>query len=141
MINTKIKKILVALDGSKNSYHGLNMGIYLARQFDTKLIGIYVISNIPKKYYKLDYPEKPLLIAADDVLETAKICCAENGILFEKKIAFGDPGTEITKFAKSLNFDIVIIGARGMSSIKEAFLGSVSNHVLHKSAIPVMIIR
>lgn len=40
MIKTKIKKILVALDGSKNSYRGLDMGIYLARQCDTKLVGI-----------------------------------------------------------------------------------------------------
>ena len=141
MIKTKIKKILVALDGSKNSQRGLDMGINLARQFDTKLIGIYVISNIPKKYYKLDYPEKPLLIAADKIMESAKIRCAQNGILFEKKISFGEPGPEIIKFAKSLNFDIVIIGARGMSSIKEVFLGSVSNHVLHKSSIPVMIVK
>ena len=141
MIKTKIKKILVALDGSKNSYRGLDIGIYLARQCDTKLVGIYVISNIPKTYHGLKYPEKPLLIAADDIMETAKIRCARNGILFEKKIDFGDPGLKITKFAKALNFDIILIGARGMSNIKEMFLGSVSNYVLHKSAIPVIIVK
>ena len=141
MIKTKIKKILVALDGSKNSYRGLDIGIYLARQCDTKLVGIYVISNIPKTYHGLKYPEKPLLIAADDIMETAKIRCARNGILFEKKIDFGDPGLKITKFAKALNFDIILIGARGMSNIKEIFLGSVSNYVLHKSAIPVIIVK
>ena len=43
-------------------------------------------------------------------MENAKIRCAQNGVLFEKKIDFGDPGLKITKFAKSLNFDIVIIG-------------------------------
>lgn len=141
MIKSKIKKILVALDGSKNSYRGLDMGIYLARQCDTKLTGIYVISNIPKKEYDMDYPEKPLLIAAEDILETAKIRCARNGVLFEKKIDFGDPGSKITAFAKALDFDIIVIGVRGISNIKEVLLGSVSNHVLHKSTIPVMIIR
>lgn len=141
MIKSKIKKILVALDGSKNSYRGLDMGIYLARQCDTKLTGIYVISNIPKKEYDMDYPEKPLLIAAEDILETAKIRCARNGVLFEKKIDFGDPGSKITAFAKALDFDIIVIGVRGISNIKEVLLGSVSNHVLHKSTIPVMMIR
>ena len=141
MIKTKIKKILVTLDGSKNSKRGLDMGIYLARQCDTKLIGIYVISNIPKKYYKLTYPEKPLLLAADNIMESAKKRCAQNGILFEKKIDFGDPGTKITKFAKALNFDIIVIGTRGMSSIKETFFGSVSNYVIHKSSIPVVIVK
>jgi nucleotide-binding universal stress UspA family protein len=138
---SEAKKILVALDGSKNSRRGLDMAIYLARQCDTKLVGIYVISNIPKKYYDLNYPEKPLLISADKIMESAKKRCAQNGILFEKKIDFGDPGPKITKFAQSLNFDIMVIGTRGMSSIKEKFLGSVSNHVLHKSPIPVFIIK
>jgi len=141
MIKTKIKKILVALDGSKNSYRGLDMGIYLARQFDTKLIGIYVISNIPKKYYDLNYPERPLLLAAEDIMETAKIRCARKGVLFEKKVNFGDPGSEIITFAKLLNFDMILIGTRGMSGIKEMFLGSVSNYVLHKSSIPVLIVK
>ncbi len=141
MIKSKIKKILIALDGSKNSQRGLDMGIYLARQCDTKLIGIYVISNIPKKYYKLTYPEKPLLLAVDKIMESAKKRCAQNGILFEKKIDFGDPGTKITKFAKALNFDIIVIGARGMSRIKETFFGSVSNYVIHKSSIPVVIVK
>ena len=135
------KNILVALDGSKNSKRGLDMAIYLARQFNTKLVGIYVISNIPKKYYELEYPEKPLLIAADKIMESAKKRCAQNGILFDRKIDFGDPGLNITKFAKSLNFDLIVIGTRGLSSIKEKFLGSVSNYVLHKSSIPVLIVK
>lgn len=135
------KNILVALDGSNNSKRGLDMAIYLARQFNTKLVGIYVISDIPKKYYNLDYPEKPLLIAADKIMESAKKRCAQNGILFDKKVDFGDPGLKITKFAKSLNFDLIVIGTRGLSSIKEKFLGSVSNYVLHKSSVPVLIVK
>ncbi len=135
------KNILVALDGSKNSKRGLDMAIYLARQFNTKLVGIYVISDIPKKYHDLDYPEKPLLIAADKIMESAKKRCAQNGILFDKKVDFGDPGHKITKFAKSLNFDLIVIGTRGLSSIKEKFLGSVSNYVLHKSSVPVLIVK
>ena len=105
------------------------------------LVGIYVISNIPKTYHGLKYPEKPLLMAADDIMDTAKIRCAQNGILFEKKIDFGDPGLKIIKFSKALNFDIILIGVRGMSNLKEIFLGSVSNYVLHKSTIPVIIVK
>lgn len=141
MIEKKIKKILVALDGSKNSQRALSMGVFLARNCDTKLVGMNVISNIPKKYHHLSYPEKPVLIAADNMLESAKTFCAQNGILFERKIDFGDPGPKITKFAESLNFDIIILGTRGMSGIKEKFFGSVSNYVVHKSSVPVMIVK
>lgn len=141
MIKKKINKILVALDGSKNSQRALDMGIFLARKSDTKLMGITIISNIPKKYHYLSYPEKPVLLAADKMMESAKKKCAQNGILFERKIDFGDPGPKITKFAESLNFDIIIIGTRGMSGIKETLLGSVSNHIVHKSSVPVMIVK
>ena len=141
MIKKKINKILVALDGSKNSQRALDMGIFLARKSDTKLMGITVISNIPKKYHHLSYSEKPVLLAADKMMESAKKKCAQNGILFEKKIDFGNPGPKITKFAESLNFDIIIIGTRGMSGIKEKILGSVSNHIVHKSSVPTMIVK
>lgn len=136
-----IPRILVPLDGSKNSFRSLDMAIYLARQIHGTIVGIYVISYMPKSLYELEYPEKPLLITADKILEKAKKKCAQNGVLFEKKIRFGDPGTHIVNFANKLDFKLIVIGSRGMSGIKEMFLGSVSNHVLHKSKIPVLIVK
>lgn len=137
-----IKKVLVALDGSKNSQRVLKMAIYLARQSNTKLTGILVLPPKPKKeYQKLPYPEKPMLKAADKIMEKARLLCAQNGILFEKKISFGVAGPSLVKFAKSLNYDIIVIGSRGFSGLKELFLGSVSHYVVHKSPIPVMIIK
>ena len=138
----KIKKILVALDGSKNSLRGLDMAIFLARSYDTKLTGIHVLPRVIKKdFKKLAYPEKPLLIEADKIMESAKNRAAQNGILFEKKISFGDAGPVIVNFAKSLEYDVILIGARGQSALKDIFLGSVSNYVVHKSKIPVLIIK
>ena len=117
------------------------MAIYLARQNDTKLTGIHVICKIPKEYRELEYPEKPLLIEADRIMKYAKKRSAQNGILFEKKVSFGDISTEIVKFARSLNYDIIIIGARGQGTFKEIFLGSVSNYVVHKSKIPILLLK
>ncbi|HJT10056.1 MAG TPA: universal stress protein [Candidatus Nitrosotalea sp.] len=37
--------------------------------------------------------------------------------------------------------DLVVIGSRGFGPVKEAFLGSVSTAVLHKSKIPVLIVK
>jgi len=43
--------------------------------------------------------------------------------------------------ANTKRFDLVVIGARGRGSLKEAFLGSVSNAIVHKCKIPVMIVK
>jgi len=145
MIRTQFKNILVPLDGSKNSIRGLNMAIGLARQCQAKIMGICVIQRPPHLAFRsarsIQYPEKPLLQDAQSTLEFAQRHCAQNGILFERKITFGDPGHIIVKFAKDKKFDIIVMGARGRGALKEIFFGSVSNYVLHKSSIPVLIVK
>ena len=141
MIGKKIKKILVALDGSKNSKRGLDTAIDFARHYDTKITGIHIICKIPKEFQKMEYPEKPLLKQAEKIMEHARKISAQNGILFEEKITFGNAGEEIVRFATDLNYDVIIIGARGFGLIKEVLLGSISNYVVHKSKIPVLIVK
>jgi nucleotide-binding universal stress UspA family protein len=36
---------------------------------------------------------------------------------------------------------MIVMGTRGLSSAEESFLGSVSNHVVHKSKVPVLLIK
>ena len=43
-----VKKILVPLDGSKNSMRGLDEAIYLARQCHATITGLYVIPIYPR---------------------------------------------------------------------------------------------
>ena len=142
MQKSGIKRILVPLDGSKNSIRGLDNAIYLARQCQATVIGIYVLPRVPvSTYRKIQYPEKELLKDAERNMEFAKKHCAQNGIMFEKKISFGEPGYTIAKYAKDKKFDIIVIGARGRGAIKEMFFGSVSNYVLHKANMPVLIVK
>lgn len=142
MLKTKYQKILVALDGSKNSIRGLNEAIYLARQCQAIITGIYVIPRPPHPAFRSPrYPEKPRLQGAQSIMEFAKRHCAQNGIMFEQKIVFGDVGHAIVKFARDKKFDIIVIGARGIGAIKEVFFGSVSNYVLHKTSLPVLVVK
>ena len=55
----------------------------------------------------------------------------------------GDAKSSIVKYANdnSRKIDLIIMGARGRGSVKAAFMGSVSNHVLNKSKIPVLVVK
>lgn len=142
MLKSGIKRILVPLDGSKNSIRGLESAIYLARQCQATITGLYVLPRSPVRSYRaIQYPEKELLKDADRSMEYAKKYSAQHGIVFEKKVLFGDPGFTIVKYAGGKKFDIIVIGARGRSSIKEVFFGSVSNYVLHKASMPVLVVK
>jgi nucleotide-binding universal stress UspA family protein len=114
----------------------------LARQCHAIITGIYVIPRAPHPAFRSPrYPEKPRLQGAQGIMDFAKKHCAQNGIMFEQKIVFGDTGHTIVKFAKDKNYDIIVIGARGLSPVKEVFLGSVSNYVLHKTGLPVLVVK
>jgi len=137
-----IKKILVPLDGSKNSLRGLDEAIYLARQCHATITGLYIVPLVkPVTDSQISYIEKHLLNNASKFMSKAKIRAAQNGIVFDDAIDYGDEGPKIINYSKKKLFDIIVIGSRGMGSIKETFLGSTSNYVLHKSQIPVLIVK
>ena len=137
-----IKRILVTLDGSKNSFRGLDEAIYIARQCQATITGLYVTPlSLPQSDSQISYIEKHLLKNAAKFMAKAKKRAAQNGILLYDKILYGDEGPKIVKHAISKKFDLIVIGSRGMGTAKEIFLGSTSNYVLHKSPIPVLIVK
>ena len=137
-----IRKILVPIDGSKNSLRGLDYAIHLARQCGAIVTGINVIPFYPKSLIltPISY-EKELAKKAKELMAKVKVRCAQNGVVFSEKITDGHKAEEIVGFAADKKFDLIVIGARGLGSVKEVFLGSVSNGVLHKSKIPVLIVK
>ena len=142
MIKNTIKKILVPIDGSKNSLRGLDVAIGLARQCDAVIVGLNVIKVPPGIVLNKKKLESGSIKAVEMLMDAAKTKAARHGIQLNYKIIKGaDPGYDIVQYSKKHKNDLIIIGARGLGGLKEAFLGSVSNYVLHKSKIPVMIIK
>ena len=143
MIKKKISKILVPLDGSKNSQRGLEMAITLARQCGATITGVFSIHAPPHSEFRgVGSVEKSLNREVKKIMEESKVLAAKNGIVFKEKMMKGDIGYNIVKLAQGKeNFDMIIIGSRGRSSAKELFFGSVSNYVIHTAKIPVLVVK
>ena len=140
----KTKKILVPFDGSKNSIRGLDMAIHIARISHGTIVAL-TVKSVPGIYaiHPLGFLDFNSLKEIKKSLNEAKIRAAKKGIQLTPKALSGDPGYDIARFAnnKKNGIDLVVIGARGRSSAKELFLGSVSNYVLHKSKKPVLVVK
>jgi len=143
MIKKKISKILVPLDGSKNSVRGLETAITLARNCKATITGFYSIYAPPHSEFKgVGSVEKALNREVKKFMKEAKTLAAENGIVFTDKIARGEIGYNIIKASHGRSkFDMIVMGSRGRSNTKEIFFGSVSNYVIHTSKIPVVIVK
>ena len=140
----KTKKILVPLDGSKNSIRGLDMAIHIARQSHGTITAL-AIKSVPGIYalHPLGFLDFNSMTEVKKILNDAKLRAAKKGIQLTQKALAGDPGYDIARFANNAKnkIDLVVIGARGRGSAKELFLGSVSNYVLHKSKKPVLVVK
>ncbi len=144
MIKKKVTKILVPLDGSKNSQRGLEMAISVARQFGATITGVYSIYAPPHSEFRgVGSVEDSLNEEVKKIMNNAKVLAAQNGIVFKEKLMRGDIGYNIIKLAhnKKENFNLLVIGNRGRGSLKEMFFGSVSNYVIHASKIPVLLVK
>ena len=142
VIRTKIRKILVPLDGSKYSLKALDEAIYLARQCGATVTGLHVISPYPIKWSDLANLQKTRLFKeADNLMDKAEVIAAQKGIVLHKKVIYGDAKAGVVDFIKQHGFDIVVMGSRGFGSAKEFLLGSVSTAVLHRSKIPVLVVK
>ena len=141
-MSIKIKKILVPLDGSSNSFRGLDVAIHMARESHATITGLYVAGiTKPKPNDQITPLEKLLLDNAKKIMKKAKLKAAKRGILFFDRVSYGDDGKRIVEIADKKKFDLIVIGSRGMGAAKEIFLGSTSNYVLHKSKKPVLIVK
>ncbi len=138
----KFKKILVPVDGSKNSTRGLERAIEIAKESKAEITGFYVF-HLPL-LAGVNYTQKmkdEAQIKAAKTIGSAMKCAQHAGASFKCKTAGGHTGSEIVKFAQSGKYDMIVIGARGMGGVREAFLGSTSNYVMHKTKIPVLIVK
>ena len=141
-----LKKIMVCLDGSKNSIRGLDKAISFAKQSDTIIIGVHSDTSFSafSAVRAPILPEKKWKKKAKALMSVAKKKVEKNKIEFKGIVIGGHTsGIDLTTFANNPanKIDQIFIGSRGMGFPKELFFGSTSNFVLHKAKAPVTIIK
>ena len=136
-------KILVAVDGSESAKKAFEKSIFLAQKCNSKLDVIHVVLD---STYGGDSATTFELIEelqenGMKLLEQCKHQAMENNVLVETLLELGDYSQVIVDTANKNNYDLIILGSRGMSVFKELLVGSVSFKVMHHAKCPVMVVR
>ncbi len=139
-------KILLPVDGSAVSLEAVRFAIRMAQAgLETRV----VLANVQEAatLYELVVAHDPQVIeevraaAGAHTLEAAQALLNEANIDYQCDVGMGDPAHTLIDILERHQCDLVVMGARGMNNLRSAFLGSVSNEVLHAAGVPVVIVK
>ena len=141
-------KILLAVDGSKNSLNAVQSLVDHAGWYREKprveLVTVHLpVPKLPgmgaavgksqiQKYYQEE---------GEGRLTAARRKLGAAGIPVEASVLVGPVAETIVRHAKAKRCDLIFIGSRGMSALGKALIGSTATKVLHLSDIPVLLVK
>jgi nucleotide-binding universal stress UspA family protein len=146
--------ILAPIDGSESSKNALTTAFELAKIHGSRVKVLHVMTfteTVPsekaeKEGSPSDYIEdyitrvrkndERMLAAA---LEQAKAMGLGGRVT--TKLMIGRPGDAILSESSNGDHDLIVIGDRGLTGVKELLLGSVSKQVVDESKIPVLVVK
>lgn len=137
------KKILVAVDSSSYSLAAAKKGIALANQLSAKLALLFVIDKA-RTIHSADtgiFSDEAIVILKKEAEQTldqlATIYHANDAVKFMPE---GSPKEDIIGIAENWGADLIVMGTHGRTGLMHFLMGSVAEHVLRHSNIPVMIV-
>ncbi|HPQ43562.1 MAG TPA: universal stress protein [Syntrophales bacterium] len=154
----EIKKILYATDLSQNSAYAFRYAVDLAKNHHAKIHFLHVVEGLSPTsealvadYFPEKGPERHKKIIAKTIDRAKKKIAAflereladhpevinENTSI---EVVEGYPVNEILNKVKQYNCDVIIMGTHGRGLLTHALLGSVSERVLRRVHIPVIIV-
>ncbi|KRK65767.1 hypothetical protein FC72_GL000212 [Companilactobacillus tucceti DSM 20183] len=140
------KTILIALDGSPVSFRALEMGMEMAKKFDSKIVATSIVNvdNLPVNV-GVDY--MPDLVhdvkkQNNQILRTAERQLVNSKMFYEIVSREGDPKSLIAKvIPDNINADLIIMGKTGKGMMTKIFMGSVARYVSENSELPVLLVN
>ncbi|TGA99030.1 universal stress protein [Sporolactobacillus shoreae] len=137
-------KILISYDDSDLSKKALKKGIEIARLDEKTVLDILNVVTVPTNQFIVGdvYREvrESTFKYGNEVVAKTNEWLDQIPNSTHTFVQEGQPVRTILEFAESNGYDLIIIGSRGLSGVKE-FLGSVSHGVVQRSKVPVLIVK
>jgi nucleotide-binding universal stress UspA family protein len=155
----RFSKILVALDGSKESMKSADLAISIAVRNNAELTALHVFYSLLGYAYASYLSKLEDSPSIDAVLKAAEneagqwFSTIANKIpvdkgkrycvRFKSKVITSSTSvpSAITEYASKNGINLVVIGKKGRTGITEKLLGSVAREVIKNSPCPVLVVK
>ncbi|WP_271852294.1 universal stress protein [Planococcus maritimus] len=137
------QNILLAVDGSENSVRAAKEAVKIASLVDGAEVTVVYVSDYKEDANEVIHDAAAMefdLARKKKIQPVAELLDREQ-IFHQVEVLHGIPGPAIVKMTKEKQYDLVVIGSRGLSPIREVMLGSVSHKVVNHAECPVLVVR
>lgn len=138
------KNILVAVDGSEQSYDALREAIETAQANDSQLKILYVLNdklaNIPVHLDTMTL-YKSVQEHSDYVVDQVQGYLKDTEVSFEIVRLTGIPKREIINYSKENNIDLIVLGSTGLDAIDRFIIGSTTQYIVNHASCNVMVVK
>ena len=141
-----LKRILVPIDFSAMSKKALQYALRFAKQFGCEIDLLYVVEQAgvvvgaPLAVEVFAQPEDDTIAAEAELAALA--ASSRNGAnSITSTVRTGHAPNEITKAAKDLDVDLIIIATHGYTSWRHLCIGSTAERVVRTAPCPVLVVR
>jgi nucleotide-binding universal stress UspA family protein len=143
-----VSNILVAVDGSNNSFRAADAAMKLAGDYGAKLF-VVTVTHIPEKYHvsQLEVLESEERRAEmddakkwyEEYIQRAK----QNGIVLWTELlnSHRPVDYELLEYAEAKKTNLIVIGTRGRNKLARLLIGSVAYRVVTYSYCPVLLVK
>ena len=150
-------RILVALDGSEESYRALEHAASIAEKFGSELTLLAVVPRVMLPLFlhgsfgpvpmtatkNMAQVQDGLKAFYQNVLTDAeaRVRSEHPELKMEKVLREGRPSSTIVEEAESDGVDLIVMGSRGIGGITGLILGNNSRRVIDSSTKPVLVVK
>ncbi len=137
------QRILLAVDGSENSLRATEEAVKIASLISECKIEVIYVADFSKSKNEilhsqdkeeLEYSRRKKLAPVEEKIKSKNVS-------YELKILHGYPGPTIIEYVNKEKVDMVVIGSRGLNTLQEMVLGSVSHKVMKRVNCPALIVK
>ncbi|MFA9416798.1 universal stress protein [Natrinema sp. HArc-T2] len=134
--------VLVPVDGSDPATAALEHTLDIARERDATVHLLHVADTNQPSLTRLGTEVVDVLEEeGEGIVSEAATLAEERGVSVVTDVVQGDPRPTIVDYASDGTFEFVAMGAHGRRGLGEYVLGSVTDHVVNHSPVPVMTVR
>jgi nucleotide-binding universal stress UspA family protein len=130
-----LPSLLVCVDGSEHSIKALDYAVRVAEKMGSRITLINVQDH---RLHKVS--PKVAEELGERIFAKAMDKVGKRKVKIDKKLEIGVPSDKIVEIAEKGKYDLIVLGSRGLGTVKRFLLGSVSDDVSQKARCSVLLV-